>query len=66
MNENDTIATDEIRYGDNDRLAANVAVMAGADICVLLSDIDGLYTANPRADAHAQHLAVVAAITPEI
>ena len=66
VNENDTIATDEIRYGDNDRLAANVAVMAGADICVLLSDIDGLYTANPRADAHAQHLAVVAAITPEI
>nr|WP_210730683.1 glutamate 5-kinase [Roseibacterium persicicum] len=66
VNENDTIATDEIRYGDNDRLAANVAVMAGADICVLLSDIDGLYTANPREDAGARHLPVVEAITPEI
>ncbi|WP_439138949.1 glutamate 5-kinase [Roseicyclus sp.] len=66
VNENDTIATDEIRYGDNDRLAANVAVMAGADICVLLSDIDGLYTANPREDASARHLPVVDSITPEI
>jgi len=66
VNENDTIATDEIRYGDNDRLAANVAVMAGAETCVLLSDIDGLYTANPREDASARHLPVVAAITPEI
>ena len=66
VNENDTIATDEIRYGDNDRLAANVAVMAGADICVLLSDIDGLYTANPREDAGARHLPVVESITPEI
>jgi glutamate 5-kinase len=66
VNENDTIATDEIRYGDNDRLAAQVAVMAGADVCVLLSDVDGLYTANPRAEAGAEHLAVIAAITPEI
>lgn len=66
VNENDTIATDEIRYGDNDRLAANVAVMAGADICVLLSDVDGLYTANPSQDAGATHLPVVDAITPEI
>jgi glutamate 5-kinase len=66
VNENDTIATDEIRYGDNDRLAANVAVMAGAEICVLLSDIDGLYTANPRAGAGARHLPLVEAITPEI
>ena len=66
VNENDTIATDEIRYGDNDRLAANVAVMAGAEICVLLSDIDGLYTANPRGGAGARHLPVVEAITPEI
>lgn len=66
VNENDTIATDEIRYGDNDRLAANVAVMAGADVCVLLSDIDGLYTANPREDATARHLPVVDAITPAI
>jgi glutamate 5-kinase len=66
VNENDTIATDEIRYGDNDRLAANVAVMAGAETCVLLSDIDGLYTANPREDAGARHLPLVEAITPEI
>lgn len=66
VNENDTIATDEIRYGDNDRLAANVAVMAGAEGCVLLSDVDGLYTANPRTDAGARHLPVVPAITPEI
>lgn len=66
VNENDTIATDEIRYGDNDRLAANVAVMAGADVCVLLSDVDGLYTADPSIDPTAQHLAVVDAITPEI
>jgi glutamate 5-kinase len=66
VNENDTIATDEIRYGDNDRLAANVAVMAGAETCVLLSDIDGLYTANPREDASARHLPRIEAITPEI
>lgn len=66
VNENDTIATDEIRYGDNDRLAANVAVMAGADICVLLSDVDGLYTANPTLDASATHFAIVDTITPEI
>jgi glutamate 5-kinase len=66
VNENDTIATDEIRYGDNDRLAAQVAAMAGADVCVLLSDVDGLYTANPRLDPTATHLPVVEAITPEI
>jgi glutamate 5-kinase len=66
VNENDTIATDEIRYGDNDRLAANVAVMAGADACVLLSDVDGLYTANPNDDATARHLPLIEAITPEI
>jgi glutamate 5-kinase len=66
VNENDTIATDEIRYGDNDRLAANVAVMAGADVCVLLSDVDGLYTANPALDPGATHLPVVEAITPAI
>lgn len=66
VNENDTVATDEIRYGDNDRLAAQVAGMAGADVLVLLSDVDGLYTANPREDAAARHLPVVAAITPEI
>ncbi|MEM7499703.1 MAG: glutamate 5-kinase, partial [Pseudomonadota bacterium] len=66
VNENDTVATDEIRYGDNDRLAARVALMAGADVLVLLSDVDGLYTANPRQDSAAQHLAEIAAITPEI
>jgi glutamate 5-kinase len=66
VNENDTIATDEIRYGDNDRLAAQVAAMAAADVCVLLSDVDGLYTANPRLDPTAEHLPLVEAITPEI
>ena len=66
VNENDTIATDEIRYGDNDRLAAQVAAMAGADICVLLSDVDGLYTANPNLDPDARHLPVVDEITDEI
>jgi glutamate 5-kinase len=66
VNENDTIATDEIRYGDNDRLAAQVAAMAGADVCVLLSDVDGLYTANPGSDPDARHLPLITAITPEI
>ena len=66
VNENDTIATDEIRYGDNDRLAAQVAVTVGADLCVLLSDVDGLYTADPTRDPGARRLARVDAITPEI
>ena len=66
VNENDTIATDEIRYGDNDRLAAQVAVTVGADQLILLSDVDGLYTANPKLKADAQHLASVDKITPEI
>ncbi len=66
VNENDTIATDEIRYGDNDRLGAQVASMAGADVLVLLSDIDGLYTGNPRTDPAARRLERVTAITPEI
>ncbi|MDH3668428.1 MAG: glutamate 5-kinase [Paracoccaceae bacterium] len=66
VNENDTVATDEIRYGDNDRLAARVALMAGADVLVMLSDVDGLYTANPRDDAKAEHLPEVTEITPEI
>ncbi len=66
VNENDTVATDEIRYGDNDRLAAQVASMAGADVLVLLSDVDGLYTANPRLDPTARRLDVVPTITPEI
>jgi glutamate 5-kinase len=66
INENDTVATAEIRYGDNDRLAARVASMMEADMLVLLSDIDGLYTANPQRDANATHIPEVSAITPEI
>ena len=66
INENDTVATDEIRFGDNDRLAARVAQMMGADTCVILSDIDGLYTADPTQDNSAKHIAEVEAITPEI
>jgi glutamate 5-kinase len=66
INENDTVATSEIRYGDNDRLAARVATMMGGDLLVLLSDIDGLYTAPPASDPSARHIAHVAAITPEI
>ena len=66
INENDTVATTEIRYGDNDRLAARVATMAGADLLVLFSDIDGLYTAPPAKDPSAQHIPIVAKITPEI
>lgn len=65
VNENDTIATDEIRYGDNDRLAAQVAVLAGADLCVLLSDVDGLYTAPPGAPG-AVHLPLVEEIDAKI
>jgi glutamate 5-kinase len=66
INENDTVATAEIRYGDNDRLAARVASMMQADLLVLLSDVDGLYTADPTRDAGATHIADVAAITREI
>jgi glutamate 5-kinase len=66
INENDTVATAEIRYGDNDRLAARVAQMVGADCLVLLSDIDGLYTANPNLDPDAQFIARVLEITPAI
>ncbi len=66
VNENDTIATDEIRYGDNDRLAAQVAVTVGADQLVLLSDVDGLYTANPKVNNGAQHIEYVDKITPKI
>jgi glutamate 5-kinase len=66
VNENDTIATAEIRYGDNDRLAARVAQMTSADMLVLLSDIDGLYTADPRQDPEAQHIRTVREIGPEI
>ncbi len=66
INENDTVATAEIRYGDNDRLAARVAQMAGADCLVLLSDVDGLYTADPNKDPNAQFVDQVRQITPEI
>lgn len=66
VNENDTVATTEIRYGDNDRLAARVASMIGADVLVLLSDIDGLYTAPPNTNPDAQHIPLVEALTPQI
>ena len=66
VNENDTLATEEIRYGDNDRLAARVAQMIGADLLVLLSDIDGLYTADPRRDPSARHVALVTELTDEV
>jgi glutamate 5-kinase len=66
INENDTVATTEIRFGDNDRLAARVAEMVQADQLVLFSDIDGLYTADPRRDAGAAHIPVVPVMTPEI
>ena len=66
INENDTVATSEIRFGDNDRLGARVATMMTADCLVLLSDVDGLYTANPQRDLNARHIPEVRAITPEI
>lgn len=66
INENDTVATEEIRFGDNDRLAARVAQMISADTLVLLSDIDGLYDADPRRERDAQHIATVEEVTPEI
>jgi len=66
INENDTIATSEIRYGDNDRLAARVAQMTGADCLILLSDVDGLYSADPASDSTAEHIAEVDVITPQI
>ncbi len=66
INENDTVATSEIRFGDNDRLGARVAAMMNADVLVLLSDIDGLYTADPKRDPSAEFLPEITAITPEI
>ena len=66
INENDTVATTEIRYGDNDRLAARVATMVSADVLVLLSDVDGLYDAPPNTAAAARHIARVQRITPQI
>ncbi len=66
VNENDTVATTEIRYGDNDRLAARVATMMSADCLVLLSDIDGFYTAPPGQDPDAKRIEEIREITPEI
>lgn len=66
INENDTVATSEIRYGDNDRLAARVATMASADLLVLLSDVEGLYDKPPAANPDARLIPLVASITPEI
>ncbi len=65
VNENDTVATDEIRFGDNDRLAAQVAVTVGADQLILLSDVDGFYDGNPHIKTDAQHYPFVDKITPE-
>jgi glutamate 5-kinase len=66
VNENDTVATDEIRFGDNDRLAAQIAVTAGADLLVLLSDVDGFYNSNPKTDPSAIKFDIIEHITPEI
>ena len=66
VNENDTVATDEIRFGDNDRLAAQIAVTVGADQLILLSDVDGFYSANPKQDPTAQRFDMVETITPAI
>jgi len=66
VNENDTVATEEIRYGDNDRLAARAAQLSRADLLVLLSDVDGLYTADPRRDPDARHLPLIERLTPDV
>lgn len=66
INENDTVATQEIRYGDNDRLAARVAAMISAEVLILLSDIDGMYEADPRNVADAKHIPEVREITPAL
>ena len=66
INENDTVATAEIRYGDNDRLAARVAQMMSADCLILLSDVDGMYTADPTKNPNAEFMPEIRAITPEI
>src|ERR1700686_3512349 len=66
INENDTVATTEIRYGDNDRLAARVATMMSADLLILLSDIDGLYSAPPASDPAARHIQLVDRVSVEI
>ena len=66
VNENDTVATDEIRFGDNDRLASQVAIMVGADSLILFSDVDGLFTSNPNIDQSSKLLSEITEITPEI
>ena len=66
VNENDTVATAEIRFGDNDRLAARVAALVGADCLLILSDIDGLYTANPKVAADAQHVPLIRGVDADI
>ena len=66
VNENDTVATEEIRYGDNDRLAARTAQLARADLLILLSDVDGLYTADPRRDPNAAHLPLIETLSADI
>lgn len=66
LNENDTVVTEQIKYGDNDRLAARVAQMISADLLILLSDVDGLYTADPRVDLEAKHIPYIETLTPEI
>jgi len=66
VNENDTVTTEEIRYGDNDRLAARAAQLGRADLLILLSDVDGLYTADPRRDPDARHLPLIERLTPEV
>ena len=67
INENDTVATDEIRFGDNDRLAARVVAMISADLLIMLSDIDGLYTANPQVNSNARFVPEVKGqITPDV
>jgi glutamate 5-kinase len=66
INENDTVATEELRYGDNDRLSARVAQMIQADVLILLSDVDGVYTANPQRDPKARHVPHIAVIDDDV
>jgi glutamate 5-kinase len=66
VNENDTVATEELRYGDNDRLSARVAQMIQSDLLILLSDVDGVYTADPRRDSNARHMPHIDAITEQV
>jgi glutamate 5-kinase len=66
VNENDTVATEELRYGDNDRLSARVAQMIQSDLLILLSDVDGLYTGDPRRDPNARHVPHIAALSEEV